>query len=121
MAPADDPKIVAFKEKFSIAPSGIARLCALYTAATDGSSKLVVGDGLERRYDLGVGELSPLPVSTRSDDAFVRLRRAIEASAASEPSAEPEPPTGSAATPPPAASPEDVAELERQMKLLGYM
>lgn len=119
MAPADDPKIIAFQQKFSIAPSGIARLCASYTAATDGSSKLVVGDGLERRYDLtsAAAELQPLPVSTRHSEAFSRLRQAIEGGAGVELAAAPEAP----ATATPAASAEDVAELERQMKLLGYM
>jgi arylsulfatase A-like enzyme len=118
MAPIDDPKIVAFARKFSIPHAGIARLCASYTAAVDGTRKLVVGDGdLERRYDLArdPSELSPLPVASRDSEAFVRLRRAIEGGAgAAPPAAGPTPAA-------PAASAEEVAELERQMKLLGYM
>lgn len=113
MAPVDDPKIVAFQQKFDIPVSGIARLCASYTAAVDGDGrKLLVGDGIERRFDLSSsgGELSPLPVSTR--DSFAELRRIVDDSTA---------PAPIETTARPEATADDVAALEAQMKLLGYM
>jgi arylsulfatase A-like enzyme len=116
MAPADDPKIVAFQQKFDIPVSGIARLCASYTAAVDGDGhKLLVGDGIERRFDLssGTGELSPLPVATHDAAAFVRLRRVLDEDATAPGPLEP---TARAV-----ASVDEVAALEAQMKLLGYL
>jgi arylsulfatase A-like enzyme len=112
---ADDPRIVAFAQKWSLGEDEVRRLTAGFTAVTDGRHKLVTDDrGAEWLYDLEADPFERAPLS----DAGVadRLRAALAGGAA--PFAD-DRPTREAAMP--AASPDEIAALERQMRQLGYM
>ncbi|MHB8692679.1 MAG: sulfatase [Solirubrobacteraceae bacterium] len=117
MAPPEDPRIVAFAEKFGIGEQGVRRLTASVSAATDGDYKLVRTTE-ERFYDLRTDphERAPLRADAVPDEIAAILRGALAHEA---PDAAPgaDPSTGD----PAAASPEELAALEQQMKLLGYM
>lgn len=95
MATIDDPRSETFRKLFDIDDAGIARICARTTLATDGTARLLERDGTSEG-DAGVGA----------------LRDAI---AAARVTAVP-PASGPAAT-----DPDELAAIERQMKLLGYM
>jgi arylsulfatase A-like enzyme len=117
MAGQDDPRIQDFARKWNLSEPAVASLCANYRCATDGRRKLVVRDGQELYFDLVTdpGETDPLPPSS-ANGSLGALRAALDQTAppASAPVARP------AATAS-QASDEDVAAIERQMKLLGYM
>jgi arylsulfatase A-like enzyme len=117
MAPASDARVRDFAERWRLDGDAVKRLTANFTSATDGGLKLVLRDGDELRYDLRSDpqERSPLQ-SAAANARFDRLRAALEhssvtARAAVEPGA----------SDPPKASPDELAALERQMRLLGYM
>ncbi len=115
---ADHPKVQAFVRDFGLGEDGLERLTAVLTSASDGRHKLVVRNGHELHYDLDADPLEESPLDPASaDEAFAGLRAAIEqAERAPAPAAPSAPPTVA-----PDASPDELAELERQMKLLGYM
>ncbi|MBA3300161.1 MAG: sulfatase [Thermoleophilaceae bacterium] len=116
--PADHPRVQKFVRDLDLGEEGLERLTAVLTSASDGHRKVVLRDGRELLYDLDADPLegSPLDPSSVSDD-FGRLRAAIE-----EAGRAPAAPVAAGAPPAvPDASPEELAELERQMKLLGYM
>lgn len=112
--PADHPRVQKFVRDLDLGEEGLERLTAVLTSACDGHRKVVHRNGRELLYDLDADPLeqSPLDPAAGGGD-YDRLRDAIgEAERAP------------AAAPPPVesdASPEELAELERQMKLLGYM
>lgn len=115
---ADHPKVQAFVRDFGLGDDGLERLTAVLTSASDGRHKLVVRNGTEHLYDLHADPLEESPLDPGSengpfDDLRAAILRAERGSAPAPPSA---PPTVA-----PDASPEELAELERQMKLLGYM
>ncbi len=116
--PADHPRVQRFVRDLDLGEEGLERLTAVLTSASDGARKIVLRNGSELLYDLKADPLeeSPLASSAAGGD-FDRLRAAIR-DAERTPVAPA--PTGA---PPvaPEASPEELAELERQMKLLGYM
>ena len=114
MAPADDLRLVAFADKFGIDQDGIARITTAVSAATDGLFKLVCSGGGERWYDLRADphERSPLDAAAVPPAVVGELRAALVPRTAAA--------TAVAASPAP-ASQEELAALERQMKLLGYM
>ena len=115
---ADHPKVQAFVRDHELGDEGLARLTAVLTSASDGRRKLVVRDGRELAYDLEADPLEESPLDgAAADGEFGHLRAAIErAERAPAPAVPAAPPTVA-----PDASPEELAELERQMKLLGYM
>lgn len=115
---AEHPKVQAFVRDFDLGAEGLERLTAVLTSASDGRHKLVLRDGRELLYDLDADPLEESPLDpTTAGPAFADLRAAIErADSAPAPAAPSAPPTVA-----PDASPEELAELERQMKLLGYM
>ena len=115
---ADHPKVQAFVRDHELGDEGLERLTAVLTSASDGRRKLVVRDGRELLYDLEVDPLERSPLDAgATNGAFEALRAAIAAAERGPaPAAPSAPPTVA-----PDASPEELAELERQMKLLGYM
>jgi arylsulfatase A-like enzyme len=119
MAPATDARMRNFAKTYHVSDSGLSPLVSTFSAATDGHHKLLVRDGVESLVDLDAdpGELRPREPDV-SDAAVAALRDAL-AHPASGASGEPAPAavTGGAG----GASPEELAAIERQMKLLGYM
>ncbi len=117
LGPRDHPRIQEFARKWDIDERGIDDLCARFTCATDGELKLVLRDQRELLYDLRTdpSERSPLDaaaVGARADS----LRSAVANAAEPEMAA-----VVPGAPGPGGASPEELAAIERQMKLLGYM
>jgi len=123
---ADHPRIREFAQRWKLDSAAVGHLTARFTAATDGRHKLIARDGVEQLFDLehDPDERAPLDPGS-ANGAFASLRQALEhpAVAASLPKGGgPQPPGGGPQpTAPPTASDEELAALERQMKLLGYM
>jgi arylsulfatase A-like enzyme len=115
MGSADDPRVLGFTERWRLSEEAVRRLIPTLTAATDGRYKLVIRDGAEVLYDLehDPDEQSPIERDP-GDEAIVALRSAALAATADGDMQNP--PAGSQ-TP----GPEELAALERQMKLLGYL
>ncbi|PZS08626.1 MAG: hypothetical protein DLM64_12125 [Solirubrobacterales bacterium] len=119
-------QILDFAAKWGLADRGIDRLTASFTCATDGEHKLVISDGVESLYDLRAdpGEREPLPAAGADGAALAALRSALEHPAVTGPSPSPAPaPAPAEPSPPPEleATEEELATIERQLKLLGYM
>jgi arylsulfatase A-like enzyme len=117
LAPLDDPRIRAFAERWSLRDEELARLTRGEACAVDARHKLVRDDrGTELLYDLRAdpGELAPLPATGPEAGA---LRAALDLAQAGD--SERMRRSGEAATS--AASPAELAALERRLKLLGYM
>jgi hypothetical protein len=114
----EDPRVRAFAEKWALDAAAVTRLTESFTCATDGAWKLVVaGDGRESLYDLRADPAERSPLAPSVDAAVSgRLRAAIQAAAAGALGTGP---AGAAARP--AAAPEEIAALEQQMRLLGYL
>lgn len=112
---ADHPRVQSFADRWQLGEEAIGRLTASFTSVTDGRHKLVMRNEDELLYDLksDPGESTPLD-PLRGSDSFAHLRAALQ-----HPSviATPAPASGSAIP----ASAEELADLEHQMKLLGYL
>jgi arylsulfatase A-like enzyme len=117
MAPADDPRIVDFATTYSLEDTAVERICRRLTVVTDGDTKLVLCDGEELIYDLNAdpGETTSVDPSTLNGK-LSKLREPLKRADVLETSAAP-----AASSDRPAPSEEEVAAIERQMKLLGYM
>jgi arylsulfatase A-like enzyme len=110
-----DPRVAIAAEEWGLTETAQAQVTVPLTCATDGRLKLMRRGEAEELYDLAADPLEekPVPAAGHPDQAAVaRLREAIATPAATE--------TGSAlpAAPPP---PDEAADLEARMKLLGYM
>ncbi len=86
----------------------------------------MISDGVESLYDLRAdpGEREPLPAAGADGAALAALRSALEHPAVTGPSPSPAPaPAPAEPSPPPEleATEEELATIERQLKLLGYM
>ena len=112
LAAPDHPRISAFASQWHLDDAALRRLTASYTCATDGKHKLVVGDDGEWLYDLAADPGETRPLEPAMNGGLDRLRAALEHGTTAEPA-----PDAAAAT----ASAEELAAIERQMKLLGYM
>ena len=114
ICPPDDPRMVAFAARWSLTDAQVRRLASDRWSATDGTHSLALTNGaLEPGGDSG---------AQPDDPATARLLAALEhAARGGAPGAVPaSPPAGPSAVPQ-TADADAVAELERQMKLLGYM
>jgi arylsulfatase A-like enzyme len=117
MGPPDHPRVVSFAERWGLDEQAVGRLTASFTSVTDGRRKLVRRNRDELLlYDLrsDPGETSPLDPAG-NNGSFAALRAALEhpAVTAQAPAVR----DGGSAEP----SAEELAALERQMKLLGYL
>ena len=118
--PAEHPRVQKFVRELELGEEGVERLTAVLSSACDGSRKVVRRDGRDLLYDLAVDPLEEHPLDVGAAGAeFGSLRAAIDAVERGPAVAAPE--GGAPPATAPAASPEEMAELERQMKLLGYM
>jgi arylsulfatase A-like enzyme len=114
---ADDPRVEQAMNDWKLSPRGRRRMTTAMTCATDGRLKLVQDGGSQYFYDLHAdpGELVPLLLDAAAEAAhgprLVALRRRLDSAL--------DPGTVAAAV----AAPEggEAEELERQMRLLGYM
>ncbi|MDQ6605111.1 MAG: sulfatase-like hydrolase/transferase [Actinomycetota bacterium] len=117
---AEHPLVQQAAHKFDLPQEGVERLTARFSAATDGRHKLVVRNGEERLFDLAgdPDELRPLDPAG-ANGSLEPLRIALG-----------HPATGAPAVAPRAATPsqvagrsdaEEIAAIEQQMKLLGYL
>jgi len=109
----DDPRIIAAAERWGLGEAARARMFEPLTSATDGGRKLVVRGSREELYDLAADPLEERPLEPREHDVAA-LREALAHPAVTALAARP-------AAAPAAADPDEVARLEEQMKLLGYM
>ena len=115
MSGPSDPRVVEFAGKWGLDDTAIRRLTTGTICATDGRLKLVVADdGTETVYDLVADPEERAPGS--AEDASVEHLRAALARARGR-----EHVAAGAAQSPPRPSDGDVAALERQLKLLGYL
>jgi arylsulfatase A-like enzyme len=117
MAGPSDPKVRAFVDRWGIDEEGVQRLTASMASATDGRFKLLRGsDEEERLYDLGADpdERSPL-ASSDAGDVRDKLAAALDRAAFASSAA------AVSGAPPPVRDAEELAKIERQMKLLGYL
>lgn len=111
--PSTHPRVAHFIEQWGVGPADYWRLDEPLTSATDGSLKLERRGPRELLFDL---EADPLELHGREPDgspAIERLREALR-----HPSVTAQAATDAAAGP---VDPEEVGELEAQMKLLGYL
>lgn len=116
MGTGDDPRVREFTARWALDEQALGRLIPTITAATDGRYKLVVRDGAELVYDLDRDPDERMPLGPDPDEgALDALRSAVRAAAVGSG----HPP--SSPGPAPAPTPEELAALEQQMKLLGYM
>ena len=110
---ADHPAMQQFVAKWSLGERGSERLTPVLASATDGRSKLLVRNGVEQKYDLVTDPLEQTPLDA---DGVGHLRAALEHRSVIR-----EQPVHPPGPPPAAASEAELEQLERQMKLLGYM
>ncbi|MBA2343220.1 MAG: hypothetical protein H0V85_07180, partial [Thermoleophilaceae bacterium] len=111
--PSTHPRVAHFIEQWGVDPADYWRLDEPLTSATDGSLKLERRGPRELLFDL---EADPFELHGREPDgspAAERLREALR-----PPSVTAQAATDAAAGP---VDPEEVGELEAQMKLLGYL
>ena len=118
LGPPDHPRVRDFAERWELDEAAVGRLTASFTSVTDGRRKLVQRDDDEPLlYDLehDPGEREPLGPAP-ADSRFAELADILEhpAVAADRRGI----PTVTAAQVPASA---ELAALERQMKLLGYL
>jgi arylsulfatase A-like enzyme len=119
LAPADDPRIVEFIDKWNLDDEGVYRLTTGAVVATDGRRKLMRRGGQEVLFDLVADPLETegrVLAAGAADPEIELLRKA----AADAEEAKPVPGLRADA-PTPTASDEEVARIEEQMRLLGYL
>ena len=113
----DHPRVLSFATRWGLDEEAIGRLTASFTAVTDGRHKLVRRNDDELLlYDLELDPGEHEPLDPRLvEGSFSDLYAALGHSAvAAVPSATPTHPVAP-------ESEREIAELERQMKLLGYL
>jgi arylsulfatase A-like enzyme len=113
------PEMSAVRD-WGLDEAALRKLITPMTAATDGSLKVLLDGGDEKVYDLQAdpGEVAAIDVGTLSAERSQRvaqLRRAASAAQAADQVVTP------SAVAVPTADEGEAAELEEQMRLLGYM
>jgi arylsulfatase A-like enzyme len=111
----DDPRLADFLRRWDLDAEAGDRLTQPLTAVTDGSHKLVVRGETEEHYDLEADplELEPRAAGAVATDAGAHLRRVLDhpsvraRAGAAEPGRQPEG--------------DELEDLERRMRMLGYM
>jgi arylsulfatase A-like enzyme len=116
MGPPDHPRIQGYVEEWGVGERGLEIYTTDITVAVDGRSKLTIRGDKESAHDL-TGDPLELGAPT-AEPAPDHLWRALEHPAITN---KPELAAAPGPAAPPNASPEELEELERQMKLLGYM
>jgi hypothetical protein len=112
---AEHPAVKAAARKWGLGEHGIERLTARFTCATDGHTKLVVRNGEELVFDI---DSDPGELAAVGDADPTVLREALRHPAAcAEPVSAPANGGAGASLP----GPDEIAEIEQQMKLLGYL
>jgi arylsulfatase A-like enzyme len=114
--PMPPDRLAELAREYGVEQDGLARLSPEIVSASDGRHKLVVRNGAELLYDLEAdpAERSPVAVE-QANGGLGRLRTALDRA---QEAGGPEPP---APRPPPTPSAQELAEIEEQMKLLGYL
>jgi arylsulfatase A-like enzyme len=119
LAPADDPRVVEFIDRWNLDDEGVYRLTTGAVVATDGHRKLMRRGGQELLYDLTADPLETGGQVLTGATADVNIEHLRAAAAAAE---QPKPVPGLRTDgPAPAASDEEVDRIEEQMRLLGYL
>jgi arylsulfatase A-like enzyme len=116
---ADDPRIQGFAARFGLDDEEIARLSTPQTCATDGRYKLLRRGAGDELYDLAADPVETAPVTAprpEAQDAMRRLRDALD-----DPRVSATPSSSDVASAASDASDDEVADIERRMKLMGYM
>jgi len=120
MCGPEDPRAQSFARMWNLDAEAVRKLTTGLSCATDGRHKLVVDDtGRESLYDLLADPDERSPAPAPADGPAASLRAVLDQAAIEEARLEPAPePTAAPAS---AASADELAALERQLKLLGYM
>lgn len=108
----DDPRAREAVDRWSAGDRVLPRITSQITSATDGERKLVILGDEKLGYDLRSDPLELKPIDP-GGEAFAPLRAALN-----HPLAWAAPATRA---PAPAPDPDELAQIERQMQLLGYM
>ena len=111
----DDPRLHEAADRWGLGEAARERMFAPLTSATDGRRKLVRRGTRDELYDLAADPLEQRPLDPAAHDV-ASLRAALDHPATQLVAG----PVGEA-TAPPAADADEIARLEEQMKLLGYM
>jgi arylsulfatase A-like enzyme len=120
LAPASHPRVAEVTSKWRLSDDSVRRLTRPLTCAVSGHFKLVLGadDSDEELYDLKLDPLELAPL--RGEEALARAGDALQDLRAAARHASVQQTAANGITP--AAVPEDeVAEIERRMRLMGYM
>jgi arylsulfatase A-like enzyme len=116
LAASSHPRIRDWAARWQLDDDAVRQVTAAHTCATDGKRKLVARDGVEVLYDLQADPTETTPLDPAdANGELAALRAGLERACTTETVTVPSP------GPPPAASPQELEAIERQMKLLGYM
>ena len=109
----EDPRVAEAVARWGLGPDAAARFTAKLTCATDGRHKLLRSAERDELYDLEQDplELAPLPAGSRPAAVVDPLLAGL--------AADQSPPESSGPAEKPA--PDELADLEARMRLLGYM
>jgi arylsulfatase A-like enzyme len=117
LADRDDPRVIKTAAEWGMDDEAIGWVSSRGTAATDGTLKLVRERGVDRLHDLRIDPLETKPLDPSGAPAV--LHSALEAAESQASVVEPRDGGGGGETPEDAES--ENAELERRLKLLGYL
>lgn len=116
----EDPRADEAIKAWRLGEEARLRLTTSFACATDGRLKLLRGNGQETLIDLGSDPLEREPIDVGAEteqrwaDRLADLRAALDRAAAAEV-------PGVTATAPVAAGADELADMESQMRLLGYL
>lgn len=114
---AEHPLVQDAARKWGLAEEGVERLTARFTSATDGSEKLVVRNDRELIYDLGADPAEEHAIDpSQANGTIATLREALEHPAVTVVSG-----ATAGSVEPAVVGTDEIAAIEKQMKLLGYM